>query len=361
MKVTVDFRMHNASGIGTYIKNIVPLLVQKFDITLLGSAQEILKHEWSNKVKIIECNSNIYSIKEQFELFNKIPKCDVFWSPHYNIPLLPIRAKKRLVTIHDVFHLAFYNDLSLKQQLYAKLVINKAVRKSDIVLTDSSFSHSEILKYTGISANHIIGCAIDFDKFKETEDKAILDTIKEKYKLPNSFILFVGNVKPHKNIKNLLLALKTISDIDLVVVGKKDGFITGDDEIANLIKDTQELKNRIHFTGYVEDNDIPAIYNLSKLFVFPSLYEGFGIPPLEAQACGCPVVCSNAASLPEACGDSVVYCDPYSVEDIAEKIKMVLADEVLQNELRVKGFENIKRFSWEESAKKIINIIEDLK
>ena len=359
--IVIDFRMHNASGIGTYVKNIVPFLVDRFDVTLLGNIIEIQKYEWSKKVKIIECNSKIYSIKEQFELAQKIPKCDIFWSPHYNVPLLPIKAKKRVVTIHDVFHLAFYNDLSLKQRIYAKLVINQAVNRSDIILTDSIFSNNEILKYTGMKANHIVGCAIDFGKFRYLSVDNKFNTVSKKYKLPEKFLLFVGNVKPHKNIRNLLLALKSIPDIDLVVVGKKDGFITGDDEIANLIKDTQELKNRIYFTGYVEDDDIPAIYNLAKLFVFPSLYEGFGIPPLEAQACGCPVVCSNAASLPEACGDSVVYCDPYNIEDIAEKIKMVLEDEVLQNELRMKGFENIKRFSWEESARKIIEVIERLK
>lgn len=361
ISLTIDFRMHNASGIGTYMKNIVPFLVDRFDVTLLGNSGEIQNYSWSGKVKIIECNSKIYSIKEQFELFKKIPKCDVFWSPHYNVPLLPILAKKRMVTVHDIFHLAFYDSLNIKQKLYAKLVINQAVSRSDVVLTDSIFSSTEITKYTGFNANHIIGCAIDFTKFICSDADKKFTIVNDKYKLPENFILFVGNVKPHKNLKNLLLALKTIPNMDLVIVGKKDGFITGDNEIASLIKDTEELKSRIHFTGYVEDEDIPAIYNLAKLFVFPSFYEGFGIPPLEAQACGCPVVCSDAASLPEVGGDSVVYCDPYSVEDIAAKIKMVLDDENLQNELRAKGFENIKRFSWEESAKKIIDVLEGLK
>lgn len=360
-KLTIDFRMHNASGIGTYIKNIVPFLINKFEITLLGNSTEINQYNCANKVKIVECNSKIYSIKEQFELFKKIPRCDVFWSPHYNIPLLPIKAKKRLVTIHDVFHLAFYDDLSFKQKLYAKAVINQAVSRSDKILTVSKFSVDEIKKYTNTKQNiEIVYNAIDFDKFEVIDDKSKLDLIEDKYKLPSEFLLFVGNVKPHKNIKKLLFALKDI-DTNLVIVGKKDGFITGDDNISSLIKECN-LDNRVFFTGYVDDEDIPVIYNLAKLFIFPSLYEGFGIPPLEAQACGCPVVCSNVASLPEVGGaDSVVYCNPYSVEDIKEKIEIVLNNKDLQNELRQKGFENIKRFSWEESAKKIIEVIERLK
>jgi glycosyltransferase involved in cell wall biosynthesis len=352
--------MHNASGIGTYIKSIVPFLAANFNVTLIGNAAEIASYTWSTSVNIIDDNTRIYSIKEQWMLFRKIPTCDVFWSPHYNVPIFPIRAKKRIVTIHDVFHLAFYDDLSFKQKVYARLVINQAVRKSDVILTDSVFSSSEIKKHTGHDINHIVGCAIDFNRF-HIIDTIELVRVRNKYNLPEKFILFVGNIKPHKNLKKLLLSLEKVSIINLVIVGKKDGFITGDDELAVLINNTAFLKNRVHFTGYVKDEDIPIIYNLAKLFVFPSLYEGFGIPPLEAQACGCPVITSNAASLPEVCGDSVIYCDPYSVDDIANKINMVLSDGALQNELRARGFENIKRFSWEKSAQQIINIIEDIK
>ncbi|WP_040305364.1 glycosyltransferase family 4 protein [Caminibacter mediatlanticus] len=356
--IIIDFRMHNASGIGTYIKNIVPFLLSNFDITLLGKKKELHNYDWINKVEIIECSSNIYSIKEQFELFKKIPKCDVFWSPHYNIPVLPIKAKKRIVTIHDVYHLAFYDTLNLKQKLYAKFMINQAVSKSDIILTVSEFSKNEIIKYTNTKKEiKVIYNAINFNKFKVINNN--LEKLKNKYSLPNEFILFVGNVKPHKNLKRLLLAIKDL-DINLVIVGKKDGFITGDESIKKLVTNAN-LKGKVYFTGYVKDEDIPVIYNLAKLFVFPSLYEGFGIPPLEAQACGCPVIVSNVASLPEVCGDSALYCNPYDVNDIKEKIEVLLNNEQLREELIQKGFENIKRFSWEKSAKKIIDVIEGLK
>ncbi len=361
MKIVIDFRMHNASGIGTYIKNIVPYMLNNFEVTLMAPKEDIKQYHFYNKVNVLECSSKIYSIEEQFELFKIIPQCDIFWSPHYNIPLLPIKAKKRLVTIHDVFHLAFLDTLSLKQKLYAKLLINQAVNRSNRTLTVSEFSKNEIVKYTKTTKPiDVVYNAIDFDQFKVIQEEIILNEVKEKYNLPEHFILFVGNVKPHKNIKNLLLAIKTFN-INLVVVGKKDGFITGDENILDIIEENS-LQERVFFTGYVQDEDIPVLYNLAKLFVFPSFYEGFGIPPLEAQACGCPVVCSNAASLPEVGGeDSVIYCDPYDVNDIKDKIELVLTDEHVQEALVKKGFENIKRFSWEVSAQKIIQVIEGLK
>jgi len=357
--LVVDFRMHKASGIGTYIKYLLPFLLEKFEVTLLGKRAEILDYAWSKSVKILECKSEIYSIKEQLELPLKIPKCDIFWSPHYNIPILPTRAKFRVVTIHDAFHLAFYNTLNFMQKIYAKTILNQALSRSDIVLSVSNFSRSEILKYTKTDKNiFVVPNAIDERRFNHHCDSSILEAVARDYGLPKDFVLFVGNVKPHKNLKNLLFALKKM-DLNLVIVGKKDGFITGDSVISETIR-RKNLSDRIFFTGYVKDADIAAIYNLAKLFVFPSLYEGFGIPPLEAQACGCPVVCSDAASLPEVCGDSVAYFDPYSVEDTRDKIQMVLNDENLQNELRAKGFENVKRFSWERSAKQIIEIMENL-
>ncbi|ADR19081.1 glycosyl transferase group 1 [Calditerrivibrio nitroreducens DSM 19672] len=355
----IDFRMHRSSGIGTFITNIVPFLINRYDIILMGKIDEIEKYYWSKSVKIINCISKIYSIGEQYELFYKIPESDIFWSPHYNIPILPIRSKKRVVTIHDVFHLAFYGTLSLSQKIYSKFFLSQAISRSDLIITVSKFSKQEIRKYIPTSKNiEIIYNAVDINTFKPIGDIELIDKIILKYNLPKNFILFVGNVKPHKNLKNLLLAIKKL-DINLVVVGKKEGFITGDKTINDLINNN-DLKNKVFFTGYVENEDLPVIYNLANLFVFPSLYEGFGIPPLEAQACGCPVICSNIASLSEVCGNSVIYFNPYDVDEMKEKIELVLRDENLQNELQTKGFENVKRFSWEESAKKIIKIFERL-
>ena len=348
-KLTIDFRMHNASGIGRYIRNLVPFLVDEFDITLLGKKEELQNYSFVNKVKIIESNSNIYSIKEQIELFKKIPQSDIFWSPHYNIPILPIKAKKRIVTIHDVYHLAFYDNLSLSQKIYSKFMINQAVKKSDIVLTVSNFSKKEIIKYTNTNKNiEIIYNGIEKDW--------ISNDIYPK----ENYILYVGNVKPHKNLVRALKAFLLLKNknIKFKIVGKKEGFITADTQIDKIAK---ELGNRVEFTGYVSDDELKKLYQKAKFFLFPSLYEGFGIPPLEAQACGTPVIVSNVASLPEVCQDSTLYCNPYDIYDIKNKMEQLINNETLQEELVQKGFENIKRFSWEKSANKLIKIIEGLK
>ena len=355
--LTIDFRMHKAAGIGSYLQNIIPFILDKFKISLLGKTKEIQEYPWGSSVDVIECDSKIYSLKEQWALFIKIPSCDLFWSPHYNVPLLPIKAKKKIVTIHDVFHLVSYQNLSLNQKIYAKIVMGQAIKKSDFIFTVSNFSKNEIKKYTKTLKDiEILYNAVDFKQFKTIENVDLLKKIKLKYKLPEKFILFVGSVKPHKNLKNLILAIKNI-DINLVIVGKKTGFITGDPHLFELIDDLG-LKHKVFFTGYVLKQDIAAIYNLAKLFAFPSLYEGFGIPPLEAQACGCPVVCSNKASLPEIYGDSVIYFDPLNVDQITKKIKQVLDNKTLRDNLIQKGFENIKRFGWEQSAQKFVQIIE---
>ena len=350
-KLIIDFRMHNASGIGRYIRNLVPFLVDKFDVSLLANNNEIKNSNFLNQVNIIDVNSKIYSINEQIELFKKIPKSDIFWSPHYNIPILPIKAKKRIVTIHDVYHLAFYDTLSLPQKIYSKFMINQAVKKSDVILTVSEFSKQEIIKYTNTNKN----IEIIYNGIEESwMDNNLSFDEKENY------ILYVGNVKPHKNLVRALKAFSLLKDnnIKFKIVGKKDGFITKDIEIDKLAK---HLKNRVEFTGYVSDDELKKLYKKAKIFLFPSLYEGFGIPPFEAMASGTPVISSNVASLPEVCGDSAYYVNPYDVNDIAKGMETVLKDEELQKELIQKGLERVKLYSWEKSANKLIKIIEGLK
>ncbi|MGE4497180.1 MAG: glycosyltransferase family 4 protein [Deferribacterales bacterium] len=357
--LSVDFRMCRASGIGTYIRNIVPFLIDSFDITLLGNPEEIKAFPWADRVKIIGTSSPIYSVSEQAELFRKVPECDVFWSPHYNVPLLPVRAGKRLVTVHDAYHLAAESGIfSAVQRAYAKFVMRRAVSLSDVVLTVSEFSKGEILKYCPADAAKIkvVYNAVDEKLFSGLKNP---DVIK-KYSLPDDYILFVGNVKPNKNLITLLRAMELMDGVNLVIAGKKDGFITGDSAVAEMVNGTKSLKNRVFFTGYIDDADIPSVYAAASVFVFPSLYEGFGIPPLEAQASGCPVVSSPAASLREVCAESVVYCDPLNPADIAEKVMNVRGSAELRAGLISKGYENILRFGWEKSAREIEEIIKGM-
>ncbi|WP_029522920.1 glycosyltransferase family 1 protein [Persephonella sp. KM09-Lau-8] len=346
--IVIDARMINASGIGRYIRNILPFLLKEFNLKLLGNEQELKKYFPINSNQIINVNSKIYSIQEQFEIARKIPQCDIFWSPHYNIPILPIKAKKRMVTIHDVYHLAFKKSLSLPQKIYASIMIKQTVKRSDIILTVSEFSKSEIKKYVPTNKDiKVIYNGIDLSFF----DKPV--PLKEK----GNYILYVGNIKPHKNLVKALKAFSKlkIPEIKFKIVGEKDNFITIDKEVKKI---AQKLGNRVEFTGYVSDDELKELYRKAKLFLFPSLYEGFGLPPLEAMASGTPVIVSNVASLPEVCGDAAFYINPYDINDIARGIETVLKDEDLQRQLIQKGLERVKLFSWEKSAQKLIEIIE---
>ncbi|MEW6710517.1 MAG: glycosyltransferase family 1 protein, partial [Candidatus Riflebacteria bacterium] len=165
------------------------------------------------------------------------------------------------------------------------------------------------------------------------------------------FVLAVGSLEPRKNLKALMAVFSKMKQIRLLVVGEKNRVFS---EFLNSV----DIPDNIEFTGRVSDETLVEFYNKASLFVYPSLSEGFGIPPLEAQACGCPVLVSKVTSLPEACGDSAIYCDPANVDDILKKIETILANPKIQRDLREKGFKNVQRFSWQRSAIGLINVLE---
>lgn len=363
LKILIDARMIDSSGIGTYLQNLIPFLKENLILYLLGDKEKINKYIDISDVTVIPMKSSIYFPWEQVEYILKVKDVDVFWSPHFNVPIFPVRTKKRIVTVHDVFHLVFKDLYNLFERNYAKLLINSAVRFSDLIITVSQFSKSEILKYTKVKGEKIkvIYNGIDTKRFKVCPNEEKIK-IKNKYNLPDKFLFFVGNVKPHKNLKGLLRAFERIirdeRDIFLVITGKKEGFIKGDKEIFKILNN-KYLKDKVIFTGYVDNEDLPILYNLADLFVFPSFYEGFGLPPLEAMACGCPSVVSKIPPLLEVCGDAVYYVNPYDVEDIAEGIIRVLKDQNLREEIKRKGYERVRNFSWEKSAMEHLKTIKD--
>ncbi len=356
--ISIDLRMLYSSGIGTYSQNLVSTIIKEYpDIhfNLLGKIEELNRFpEFHNhNVNLIDCRSPIYSISEQIELIKKIPKnTTLFWSPHYNIPIR--YREKLLVTIHDLFHLAMPQYVGgLHKRLYANFIFKTLLSKAAAILCVSDFTRSEIHRLAGHVRQQIhvihIGVAEAWSQIKP---------IKNPHTKP--FLLFVGNVKPHKNLRRLIQAFNLIKDTidhDLVIIGKKEGFITGDDSVSKM---ALELRNRVHFTGYIEDNTLKQYFAHANALVFPSLYEGFGLPPLEAMACGCPVVVSNVASLPEVCGDAALYCDPMNPQDIADKIILLLNDDALRNNLRKKGIEQARKFTWEKCAEKTIEVINNL-
>jgi glycosyltransferase involved in cell wall biosynthesis len=348
MSLAIDVRMINASGIGVYLKNILPLIIGRRIANkyhLMGRREELSRFPWvaGGNVEIIDLRSPIYSVAEQIELDLKTPEgAELFWSPHYNIPLL--YGGRLVATVHDVCHLAMPRFFGgLHKRAYARLMFAGLVRKATAIICVSRFTKDELVKHTGAPADKIIpihnGCA---GKWFTLE--------RGRPPHPRPFLLFVGNVKPHKNLVALIKAFALVKDIlpyDLVIVGKKEGFITGDGEALH---SAQALGGRVAFTGEVGDCLLEQYFVHATALVFPSLYEGFGLPPLEAMACGCPVIAAHAASMPEVCDKAAVYCDPRSVEDIADKILLVAGSDPLRRAMSKKGRERALAFSWEKCA-----------
>jgi glycosyltransferase involved in cell wall biosynthesis len=182
--------------------------------------------------------------------------------------------------------------------------------------------------------------------------------------MPGKFLLFVGNVKPHKNLINLLRAyeilLQSRKDYELVIVGKKEGFITGDKEVFEFVEGNKLLNEHIIFTGHIENRELYNYYRKASVFIFPSLYEGFGLPPLEAMICGCPVIASDLTAIPEICGEAVLYINALDPADIADKINLIIDDKSLRDEFIQKGNKQVTKFPLTKFSHNLKEVIKEV-
>lgn len=267
---------------------------------------------------------------------------------------------KQIIFIYDLIPYVFPEQRH-KHKFFLANLLPLMVRSATKIIAISKNTKDDIVKFLNIEPEKI-AIVYAANKYREipeiNENKK--NEFKQKYEL-NRYILFVGSTQPHKNLLSLIdafyLIRKRVQDIDLVVVGyieRKD--IT---KINSKLR-TLDVRQSVKFLGHLLDNEISIVYSSAELFVFPTLYEGFGLPPLEAMALGCPVVVSNTSSLPEVVGDAGVYVDPYSPQDIADGILKVLTDDSLRQSLIKKGFEQIKKFSWEKSAKETLKVFEEV-
>lgn len=348
--LTVDCRMIEHSGIGTYLQNLLEHLSRSPDLSLicLGNRKVIESFSWSSSVRIISCAAPVFSIREQFELPLKIPPCDLFWSPQYNIPIFPIRAKKRVVTIHDVYHMAYFHTLTIAEKLYVTVMLNAAAWLSDAVITVSEFSKSEILRHLRLDERKI---HVIYNGVKTFPAPASLPQTDIPY------ILFVGNVKPHKNLKNAIAAFAKIRseypELFFLIVGEKENLRSSDTGLSDVLT---ALEPHIRFTGKVDDPTLSGYYKNAAMLVFPSYYEGFGLPILEAMQFGIPIAASNAASIPEIGGEAVVYFDPFTVNDIANAIRQILHGDHADKPAMYPS--RLRSFNWNASAQIHLKLFE---
>jgi glycosyltransferase involved in cell wall biosynthesis len=343
----IDLRWIDNSGVGVYIKGIMPGIVEALSdvwIVGLGDPARLKDFAWSQapNMRVIDCQAGLYSLSEQIQLPLAIPSgTDLFFSPYYTIPLL---YRGRLaVTVHDLSHRVVAEIVrNTKKRIYAQIMYRRLRKKASLIFTVSNFSKQELLRLTdGPREDNILPIHLGISS--EWYGAAELPAIRTR-----PYFVHVGNIKPYKNLGRLVEAFLKIQDQvpqDLVIVGQSEGLITG--ESAEFFERVRAAGQRIHLTGFVSHQDLLSLVGHADALVMPSLYEGFGLPPIEAMAAGVAVAVARAASLPEVCGHAALYFDPLEIDDIADKLVRIGTDTALRWELGEKGLAHSRQFTWE--------------
>jgi glycosyltransferase involved in cell wall biosynthesis len=344
--VNARFLTQDISGVQRYAIEVSRELKEMDSTIVFVSPKNIIHQDLADELGVEVAGRKTGHLWEQIELPRYLKK-------HGNPLLLnlcntaPLFYGNKIVTLHDIAFERYPHTFSWKFRYAYQFAMPRIAQSSKKLLTQSIFSKYEISTVYGVDNNkiEIVHCAVS-GKFQPVS----------REERPEKYILAVSSLNYQKNFHALIQAFNLLDnkDFKLLLVGALNKNFAD----YKLVEDIEKNPN-IQFMGRVDDEELVRLYSNAQCFIYPSLYEGFGIPPLEAQACGCPCIVSNAASLPEVCGDSVVYCDPYDIEDMTHQLELVLSDQELRDELIQKGIENVKRFSWEKSAKQILKIIKE--
>lgn len=353
------------SGLGVYAVNLLKELTKLHDdLVVYTSCPEVCSVDLTKVRRISRRVQPFLGQKGHFQrLFwvqTALPlrllmgKASLLLSPLPEGMFFPVVPQ--VVTVLDVIPLHFPEEYP-KQQYYYRYLVPRILKQSRKIVAISENTKRNIITFYGIKPDRIHTILPGFEKkiYRWGIDP---ERVKIKYGL-TEYLLYVGNLLPHKNLKGLIRAFSLIAQrmpYKLVIAGCRDPRYYPE---LKAEAQTPGLADKVLFLNYISADELPALYAGAKAFVFPSLYEGFGLPPLEAMACGCPVVVSNVASLPEVCGDAAYCVDPYDVESIADGIHKVLTDQALRQAMIEKGLERAKLFSWERSAQKHIKVFEE--
>jgi glycosyltransferase involved in cell wall biosynthesis len=365
LRIAVDARKLRDYGIGTYVRNLLRHLSRVDQTTdyvvLCHDADCDAISELGPNFRAVVESSPGYSVREQITVPRDLrrERANLFHTPHYVLP--PLTPCKSVVTIHDCIHLRFPQYLPNRLgYAYARSFLWTATHRSSRVITVSEASKRDILAYFNVPPEKIdvIYNGID-ERFGNPPPDEDVVAVRERYQLDGPFILYAGNIKPHKNLGRLIEAFHILratgpefEGVKLVIIG---------DEIAKYAALRHavhrcKLHKHVRFFGFVPARTLAILYRLADVFVFPSLYEGFGLPPLEAMASGTPVITSNVSSLPEVVGDAAVLIDPLQPEAIAHAMSRVLSDSALRADLRERGLARARHFSWERSVTRVREI-----
>lgn len=357
------------TGVGIYSINMLNRLLNKHIIDCIIFSNDSEQKKYSDKYPNIQVDGYYIKSRQLASLFRNVKYTSIIKKLSLANDLILYSptahgiinsSMKQIITIHDLMPLLYPRGRT-HQYLYHKFILPFIIKSSEIVITDSQNTKNDLIKYYNINESKIkvIHCGCNLPK---TYDRAVsIDYIENKYKIKN-YILMVGIHYEYKNLHSVINALKIIEkDINkkLVIVGNNQNLYG-----KKLIKLAEKLKlsDKVIFLGYVEEEELDRLYQAAKAFIYPSLYEGFGLPPLEAMANGTPVICSNQSSLPEVIGDAAITFNPNSIIDICEKIKKLCnMNEMEIENLIEKGHKNLERFSWNKASNEVSELILTLK
>ncbi len=381
LKIAIDARMYQESGIGRYIRNLLTQL-QRLDLEneyfILLTKIDFDNLRFSNNFKKVLADARWYGLSEQI----KIPKIlynlkvDLVHFPHFNVPVF--FNGKFVVTIHDLIHQHFQmrratlrDPVTYKiKQLGYKTVFKNALNKSAKILVPSNYVKELLIKEWKVRIDKMVITpeAVDDKIFSAAKNmkKLEIEKVLEKFNIKKPYIFYVGNAHPHKNVKGLIKVFgqlrKKYKNLQLVLAGGDHYFWARlKKEMDSRLRGNDRGVGGIIFTGFVTDKELVALYKGAKCFVMPSFEEGFGIPLLEAMACQCPVISSNAGALKEVGADAALYFDPQSSDDMVEKISLILNNEKLRKELIEKGKKRVKLFSWKKLAQQTIEVYDSIR
>lgn len=371
MKVALELQpcCGNRSGIGQYTYELAKRLHDQGNLEFCGNLFNFLSR--NNNAEALAGihmpiqTSTLFPYGIYRRIWNVFPmpygslfqsKADLNVFFNYIVP--PRIEGKVITTIHDMTYLRFPETMERRNLKRLKNGIQHSVKRSNRILTDSEFSKREIVELLSVPEHKVsvVLCAPSL-----TSDVASLADLKQKYKITHPYVLYVGTIEPRKNLSRLVNAFAQLKEREnlshqLVLAGGKGW---ENEDIYQMV-DKMFHNGEVLFTGYVTNAEKNALYQNAELFVFPSLYEGFGIPPLEAMTFGCPVVSSNAASLPEVVGDAAELVNPMNTESIAKGMWKVLSNNLYRAELVRKGYKQAKKFNWDDSAKKLVQICREV-
>jgi len=361
MKIAINLiPFSSVQGVEIYSQNIIKNFLEADDNDFFIFASEdlpsILDFSRTKTIKIELKKKYSKAIWQQFNIYYYLKKydIDILFSP---VPSAPVFYKNKIVVIHDCAYDRFREFDNFLSKIYFKMMYYSAKYYSKKIITVSNFSKKELINLYKINKEKILVTHGAVPELQETNEAFDLMTL-EKFNICKPYFFCVGSNRPRKNIIGVMKAFrlfleKTKLNYLLVITGKIDKrFLDLTGEIKK-----NGMKDSVILTDFVGSKEKVSLYKKSKALLFPSFYEGFGLPILEAQSLGVPVLTSNVSAMPEVAGKSALFVDPYDTEDIMRGMEKIVFDETLRKELIQKGYENLKRFSWKKSAKKLIGLL----